>query len=154
MDAVLLDTDVFSYLLKRNDPRAEAYLRHVRGKTVAISFITVGELYFGAEKKGWGEARRAELDTRLRSVVIVPFDLDVCREYAKLGTLRTADGSSRSMAANDRWIAACAIRHNLPLISNNRRHFDGIPGLQLISEASKPHDPIAQRLPLRGIEPA
>jgi hypothetical protein len=33
MDAVLLDTDVFSYLLKRGDPRAESYGPHVRNKT-------------------------------------------------------------------------------------------------------------------------
>jgi tRNA(fMet)-specific endonuclease VapC len=152
MDAVLLDTDVFSYLLKRNDPRAEAYHRHVRGKSLAISFVTVGELYWGAEKRGWSEAKRADLETSLRSVIIVPFDLDVCRAYARLGALKTKDGSSRTIAANDRWIAACAIRHDIPLISNNRRHFDGIPGLNLISEAVKERGPRDQRLPLRGSE--
>ena len=62
MDAVLLDTDVFSYLLKRGDQRADPYRRHVRGKAVAISFVTVGELYFGAQKKGWGAAKVTELD--------------------------------------------------------------------------------------------
>ena len=66
MDAVLLDTDVFSYLLKRNDPRGDPYRPHILDKTVAISFITVGELYFGATKKGWGAAKLSELETRLR----------------------------------------------------------------------------------------
>lgn len=49
MDAVLLDTDVFSYLLK-NDPRADPYRPHVRDQTLAVSFVTVGELLSGAEK--------------------------------------------------------------------------------------------------------
>lgn len=153
MDAVLLDTDVFSYLLKRNDPRADPYRRHVRGKTVAVSFVTVGELYSGAEKKGWGNAKREGLEVRLRSVVIVPFDLDLCRTYATLCNLRNPDGSTRTLAANDRWIAACAIRHALPLVSNNRRHFDDIPGLTLLSEAPRSRAPVPQRLPLPGTEP-
>ena len=41
MDAVLTDTDVFSYLMKPKDTRGDAYRPHVRGKTVAVSFITV-----------------------------------------------------------------------------------------------------------------
>lgn len=39
MDAVLLDTDVFSYLLKQGDPWAESYVRHVKDKTIAVSFV-------------------------------------------------------------------------------------------------------------------
>lgn len=35
MDAVLLDTDVFSYLTRIGDTRGDAYRPHVRGKTVA-----------------------------------------------------------------------------------------------------------------------
>ena len=148
VDAVLLDTDVFSYLLKRGDARGDPYRRHVRDKRVAISFVTVGELFFGAEKKGWGEEKRTALKSRLRSVVIVPFDVRVCREYAVLCNLKTADGVPRTIAANDRWIAACAIRHGIPLISNNRRHFEGIPRLQLITEAPPPRQLRDQRLPL------
>ena len=41
------------------------------------------------------------------------------------------------MADNDLWIAATAIRHSIPLLSNNRRHFADIPGLVLISEAPR-----------------
>ena len=68
MAAVLLDTDVFSFLLKGTDKRAEPYKPHVRDKTIAISFVTVGELYHGAEKRGWGIQKRAKLETKLRSV--------------------------------------------------------------------------------------
>ena len=53
MDAVLLDTDVFSYLFKGAD-EADLYKSHVAEKTIAVSFVTVGELYSGAYKRGWG----------------------------------------------------------------------------------------------------
>ena len=63
-------------------------------------------------------------------------DLAVCRAYADLKTqAKTRQGSDRVVSDNDLWIAACAIRHNIPLLSNNRRHFEGLLGLQLISEA-------------------
>lgn len=156
MDAVLLDTDVFSYLLKRVDARGDPYRQHVRDKTVAVSFITVGELLSGAEKRGWGHAKVQQLEARLRSVVVVPFDLQVCREYAKLGALKTPEGSPRNMAANDRWIAACAIRHSLPLITNNRKHFEGVDRLTIITEAPPPRSLKNQPLPLQSkdAEPA
>jgi hypothetical protein len=46
------------------------------------------------------------------------------------------------VAANDLWIASCAIRHAIPLISNNRKHFEKIPGLTLISETPAKTAPV------------
>ena len=63
-EAVLLDTDVFSYLMKRGDQRGEIYKPHVRGKLVAVSFVTVGELLFGAYKKNWGTSKIEDLNQR------------------------------------------------------------------------------------------
>ncbi len=44
VEAVLVDTDVFSYLLSAKN-YARLYYPHVEGKLIAISFITVGELH-------------------------------------------------------------------------------------------------------------
>jgi predicted nucleic acid-binding protein len=52
MDAILLDTDVFSFLMKETDTRAALYKPHVKGKTIALSFVTVGELFAWSVKKG------------------------------------------------------------------------------------------------------
>jgi hypothetical protein len=65
--------------------------------------------------------------------------------------LKTADGSDRTIAANDKWIAACALRHAIPLVSNNRKHFENIPGLTLISETPKVKLPVDQPLPLKPL---
>lgn len=51
MDALLLDTDVFSYLNKPGDTRGDLYRPHVKGKTIALSFISIGELYFWTVKR-------------------------------------------------------------------------------------------------------
>jgi predicted nucleic acid-binding protein len=133
MDAVLLDTDVFSYLTRNGDARGDAYRPHIRGKTVAISFITVGEVYFGAEKRKWGSKTLGGFLERLKAVVVVPSDDEVCTEYGRLKARLQKAGIV--VADNDLWIAACALRHSVPLISNNRKHFEKISGLQLISLA-------------------
>jgi tRNA(fMet)-specific endonuclease VapC len=139
MEAVLTDTDVFSYLMKPRDTRGDAYRPHVKGKTVAISFITVGELYYWAEKRKWSSKSRQNLEERLKAVVIVPYDAELCRAY---GRLRASLPAGLVVAPNDLWIASCAIRHSIPLISNNRRHFEGIPGLALISETPAKTAPV------------
>ena len=64
-DYVLVDTDVYSYLMRPGDPRAQVYRPHVQGKIVAVSFITVGELLFGAKKKKWGTTKVDDLKQRL-----------------------------------------------------------------------------------------
>ncbi len=51
---VILDTNIVSYLMK-GGLLAEAYAPHIEGRLLAISFITVGELYFGVEKGNWDE---------------------------------------------------------------------------------------------------
>ena len=132
VEAVLVDTDVFSYLMNGSG-YAALYKPHVEGKLIAVSFITVGELYFGAKRKNWGDAKVADLKDRLRAVTIVPYDDSVCRVYADIKA--ACESKGKTVGANDLWIAACAIRHSIPLVSNNFKHFDGIPGLILKSES-------------------
>jgi predicted nucleic acid-binding protein len=139
MDAVLLDTDVFSYLMKSKDTRADAYRPHVKGKTVAVSFITLGELYYGAEKKKWSAKNRQNLEERLKAVVEVPYDAELCRTF---GRVKASLPRGITVATNDLWIASCAIRYSIPLITNNRKHFENIPGLKLISETPAKTAPV------------
>ena len=137
MDWVLLDTNVALYLLpSRPHTYSNLYRPHIEGKSVAISFVTVGELYVLAERNKWGPASIFDLEAHLRSFVVVPYDVEICKGYAWLKThLRTPLGSARVIESNDLWIAACAVRYGIPLVTHNRRHFEGIPGLTIISEA-------------------
>lgn len=128
---VLLDTNIVSYLM-RGGVLAEAYAPHTEGRLLAIAFITVGELYYGAEKRGWGERRRKELETTLRNFVVVPYDHEIARCYGRLVAERQMRGSP--IAPNDAWIAACAVRHAVPLVTHNAKDFEGITSLDIITE--------------------
>lgn len=128
---VLLDTNIVSYLM-RGGRFAEAYEQHTEGRLLAISFVTVGELYYGAEKRDWGDKRRKLLETTLRNFVVVPYDHDVARCYGRLVTERETQG--KPIQPNDAWIAACAVRHAVPLVTHNARDFEGITSLDIITE--------------------
>ncbi len=71
--SVLVDTNVVSYIM-RGDTQAKFYIPHLQGKLLAISFITVGEMFYGAEKKRWGEQKRKNLEDTLRKFVVIPYD--------------------------------------------------------------------------------
>ena len=147
---VLVDTDVFSFLMKSKDTRRTLYEPHVRGKRMCVSFVTVAELYYWAHARNWGQRKVDDLKVRLRSVVIVPFDQKLCMTYAELKAKTSAAGSA--VAANDLWIAACAVRHALSLISNNRKHFENIPRLMLISESQTVNEILSQQNLLPELE--
>ena len=132
-DWIILDTNIVSYLMK-GAREARMYETRVRNKLLAISFITVGEFYYGAEKSNWGEKKRKWLDTTLRRFVVIPYDHEIARDYGRLMAERQRIG--KAIALNDAWIAACALRHDVPLVTYNARHFEGIPGLRVISEWS------------------
>jgi tRNA(fMet)-specific endonuclease VapC len=131
---VLLDTNVVSYIMK-GYPLAEAYFPYIKDALIAISFITVGEMYYGAEHAGWGEAKRKRLETELRNYIVVPYDHEIARCYGRLVAGRRRGG--KPIDPNDAWIAACAARHSVPLITHNARHFEGISSLELISATTQ-----------------
>ena len=128
---IVLDTNIVSYLMKGGS-LAEAYAPHVEGRLLAISFITVGELYFGAEKNNWGEKKRKQLETQLRNFVVIPYDHEIARYYGRIAAERRRNGKPISL--HDAWIAACAVRHAVPIVTHNAKDFGGIGGLKVITE--------------------
>ena len=130
IDAVLVDTDVVSFLLK-DDTRAQAYRPLLTHKTLVLSFMTVAELYQWAYRRNWSEKRLAWLEERLRAFVIAPYDNELCRQWAIICVERQRLG--KPISVQDAWIAATAIRHDVPLATHNREDFAGISGLTLLT---------------------
>ncbi len=128
MSAVVLDTNIVSFL-ERKDPRSQLYRKHIEGRTLAISFATVGELFEGAFRDGWGERRIKGLDEMLQGYVVVPYSPEVCRQW---GVIRAAR-RRRTISENDAWIAATAVSHGCPLVTHDT-DFEGVPGLDVVTE--------------------
>lgn len=129
---IVVDTDVFSYLLKK-DTRGEYFQPYLLNRTLALSFMSVAELYFGAYKDNWGSTRLAELENAMKNYVVLPYDYSVCQTWARLRCEQKARG--RDMKLGNLWIAATALQHDCALATNNRKDFEGIVGLELIAPA-------------------
>jgi tRNA(fMet)-specific endonuclease VapC len=134
-DVVLLDTNVFSYFGKAGNTIAALYEKHITGKTLALSFVTVGELLLWPKERNWGPQKIAALQRRINLTQIIPYDMQLCETYADLKYKITQAGSP--CPDNNLWIASTAVRHSIPLVTHNRRNFDDIPGLVLLCEAPK-----------------
>ena len=131
MALIVLDTDAASLLQKGRLP--VDLTPHLIGVTLAVSFVTVGELYKWAERRSWGARTRDKLETWLHTVVVIPADRDVTRAWGAIAA--RADERGRPRPANDSWIAACCIAKGLPLLTLNLRDFEDFEandGLQLL----------------------
>ncbi len=78
----------------------------------------------------WSPSRIAKIDASLRNFVVIPYDIEISRVCGQL--LASLEMNGRRMEEFDAWIAATAIRHGLPLATNNRRDFSDIPELRLV----------------------
>lgn len=129
---IVLDTNIVSYIMKGHS-LAIKYEKHLQGRLRTVSFITIGELYFGAEKARWGEDRLKVLERLLRNFFVIRYDNRIARCYGRLVAERQRYGNP--ISSNDAWIAACAVRHEMPLVTHNPRHFEDISGLVIVTES-------------------
>lgn len=132
MDAVLLDTDVFSFFF-RQDSRHKLYVNDIQGREVCLSFQSVAELLRWAVERNWGDNRRRSLEQVMRRCVILPFDATMAQHWATIAATRKRAGTP--IACGDAWIAASALSYDIPLVSHNGSHFQGIAPLKVICHA-------------------
>jgi tRNA(fMet)-specific endonuclease VapC len=124
----LLDTDIFSEIMKGVDKKVEARatLYLFVYDRLAISTITVMEIVKGFHKLG-RQDRIQQFLTRIPSVDLFTLDAQSAemagRIYADL------EKSGQPIGLADPMIAAIALRHNLTLVSGNSSHYERIQRL-------------------------
>jgi tRNA(fMet)-specific endonuclease VapC len=128
MDRALLDTDIFSEILKGIDQRvvAKAVEYHAAFGHYTISVITVMEIIKGFHKLQ-REDRIAQFLAGLPTVEVLLLDLQSAglagRIYADLE--RTGQPIGRA----DPMIAALALQHDLTLVTGNLAHYQRVQAL-------------------------
>lgn len=127
----LVDTDVISFIFN-NSQHGVPYRQYMRKRTLLISFMTRAEIERGMRLSSWGFKKRDEMEGFLTTKFAVIHTNDaICRKWAEITSIK-----ERPVAYADAWIAATAIVYRVPLITHNRKHFEGIPGLKMISEGN------------------
>lgn len=62
---------------------------------------------------------------------VLPWTLEISWRYAEL--YRHLAKAGTMIGANDLWIAATALVHGAPLVTNNTGEFSRIPGLTVVA---------------------
>jgi len=107
-------------------------LLELRGHGLAVSVVSVAELWEGVYSSRDPIRSQAMLEEFMSGVSILGIDPQTCQGFGQLrGTLRRR---GLKVADFDLLIASSALRHGLTLLSNNRRHFEGIEGLTMESK--------------------
>lgn len=96
---------------------------------------TLEELRYGSFKANWGEARRLKLESFLEGFSTVHTSDAICTRCAQIRVQAKQKGFVLDPA--DAWIAATALTLGISLVTHNKKHFDFLEGLTLISEVSE-----------------
>lgn len=105
---------------------------------VAIAAITASELLHGVHRatREHRARREAFVEAVLSVVPVLDFDLLAARAHARLWADLTAAGVD--VGAHDRLVAATAISVGWRVATANVRHFDRIPGLDVVEVGPVP----------------
>lgn len=126
----IVDTDwVIDYL--HEVPRVVDRFNGLLPQGIGLSIVSLAELFDGVFGSDTYREDERVLRAFLDFVDVVPLDEAVCLIFAKERVRLRAAGTP--IGDMDLLIGATAIRHNLTLLTNNRRHFGRLRGLDTIS---------------------
>src|SRR5215472_8957362 len=125
----MLDTDTYSYIMKRSSQTVLERLQRVPVGDACISAITKSELLFGVERSPRRKQDEAALSGFLTYMEVLDFGGEACSHYAKIRASLKASGAM--IGANDLLIAAHARSLRLTLVTNNTREFGRVRDLSI-----------------------
>ncbi|WP_031388650.1 type II toxin-antitoxin system VapC family toxin [Desulfonatronum thiodismutans] len=128
MKCVLIDTNAYT-AFKRGLPEVVEVIG--RAKAIRVSVIVLAELLAGFHFGNQEQHNRMELNDFLTSprVACVPVDKETTEHYARIYRQLREDG--KPIPTNDLWIAATAMQHGWPVLTQDR-HFAFIRNLLLL----------------------
>jgi tRNA(fMet)-specific endonuclease VapC len=124
MAGVLLDTNVAIYFATGHS-LAGRYRPHLEGRPRMLSFASAAELLHTSLRARDPERAILYWQSWLPHYVVLFPDIETCRIWARISTAVHRRGRPRQ--DNDMWIAAIALRYDLPIVTHNRRDFSDIP---------------------------
>lgn len=122
----LLDTNTVIYFFKGLGQVANQLLSHPHHQ-IAIPAVVLYELETGIAKSTQPEKRRAQLDTLLLTIKILPFSRVEAKATANLRA--TLERAGQPLGPIDFLIAGTALAHQAILVTHNTREFSRAPGL-------------------------
>ena len=124
----LLDTNIVIYVLKRR-PIEVLSVFNQNASRMAISAITLSELYHGAEKSIKVSENLAAIEDFCSRLEVLPYGSKAAQHY---GAIRAGlEKLGQPIGVSDLHIAAHARSEGLVMVTNNVGEFARVPALQV-----------------------
>jgi tRNA(fMet)-specific endonuclease VapC len=124
----LLDTNIVIYVMKRR-PIDVLSIFNQNASRMAISAITLAELFHGAEKSTRVSDNLFAIEDFCSRLEVLPYGAKAAQHY---GAIRSAlEKAGQTLGVNDLHIAAHARSEGLIVVTNNTGEFARVPALQL-----------------------
>jgi tRNA(fMet)-specific endonuclease VapC len=127
----LIDTDWIIDHLK-GDERVTRKLEELASEGMAVSAISLAEIYEGVYySKNFAKSQQLLDDFLAPDLEVLNVDQEICKVLGReRGRLRQ---QKKTISDFDLLIASTCLQYDLVLLSNNRRHYEMVEGLNILS---------------------
>lgn len=125
---ILLDTNVCVRILRGRQETLDLFSKHAGN--VAIPFMVLGELYYGASRSKNPKKGKLAVDRLSQILPVLNSTSDVMAMFGELKANLAAKGTPVEDA--DVLIAATALVHGMPVATGNVRHFERFANLEVM----------------------
>jgi len=126
--AVCLDTSVLIDFYRKSDKSKSLFFKLTeKYMFFAVSAVTQYELCLGNSQE-----QNIFWDDFFSRVIVFPFDTRTVKQAVSI--YRQLKQQSKLIDMPDIMIAGTALQNNMPLATLNRKHFERISGLEIITE--------------------
>ena len=125
----LLDTNICIYIAKQKPLSVLQKFEQLAVGDVAMSTITYGELFFGAQKSHHPRLAMKMLTELISLIPAVPIQTETGKIYGEIRNKLEKQGIP--IGNNDLWIASHALNLDVVLVTNNTKEFCRIPHLKV-----------------------
>lgn len=125
----MLDTNICIYIIKNKPQEVRAKFQEFNIGQIALSSITVSELYYGVYKSSYIDKNLLALEHFLKPFDIIDYDIEASIEYGKVRA--TLEKKGTVIGGLDMMIAAHALALDMTLVTNNTKEFCRVENLLL-----------------------
>ncbi|WP_324735237.1 type II toxin-antitoxin system VapC family toxin [Thermococcus sp. SY098] len=121
LEALIIDTDILINLLRGNK-NTKTHLKKLEEEYLpATTVINVFELYYGAYKSKFRNINVISTQKLLENMVVYPLEKESSILAGEI--LASLEKEGKPVDIRDLLIGSIAITHELPILTNNTRHF-------------------------------
>ena len=130
MVSLLADTS-FVIDLMLNDKGALMRAKELANDSISVvvGTPTLFELYVGVGLSGKAEAEKEKIQDTIGSLTQVPLDASSARRAGLVYASKAREGIR--IDTEDAMLAGIALENDQPILTRNKKHFSGIPGLRV-----------------------